>query len=144
MSPLTMTSAEREQFLADVHVGVLAIESGDGPPTVAPVWYQYEPGGDVLISTGDGSTKHRLLAAAGRASLCVQREELPYAYVTVDGPVTIAETSDEFRLGLAARYLGDEAAKQYLESVVDQVEVQVRLSPQRWRTTDYRKLGSTA
>jgi PPOX class probable F420-dependent enzyme len=143
MSALTMTTAERERFLAAVHVGILAIESGDGPPTVAPVWYRYEPGGDVLISTGAGSAKHRLLEAAGRASLCAQREQLPYAYVTVEGPVTFGEATAEFRRDLAVRYLGDELARRYFETVAEESEVQVRLAPQRWRTTDYGKLGPT-
>ena len=45
MTALSMSQAEREEFLADVHVGVLAVESADGPPTVTPVWYLYDAGG---------------------------------------------------------------------------------------------------
>jgi len=41
-----MNAAEREQFLAGVHVGVLGVAAGEerGPLTV-PVWYDYQPGG---------------------------------------------------------------------------------------------------
>ena len=102
-----MSRAEREAFLADVHVGVLAVESEDGPPTAAPVWYLYTPGGDVLISTDGSSTKCVLMAAAGRATLCVQRERRPYAYVSVDGPVSIEPSTEEFRLEMALRYLDE-------------------------------------
>jgi uncharacterized protein len=140
MTALTMSRTEREQFLAEVHVAVLAVESADGAPTIAPVWYLYEQGGDVLISTGATSTKRKLLEAAGRASLCAQREEAPYAYVTVEGPVAINDATQELRLALAVRYLGEELGRVYLESVADEADVEVRLTPQRWRTTDYGKL----
>jgi hypothetical protein len=49
----TMSRAEREQFLAGVHVGVLSVGSADGPRTLAvPVWYSYQPGGRVSVITG--------------------------------------------------------------------------------------------
>ena len=132
-----MSRSDREEFLADLHVGVLSIADDDGgPPLAAPVWYRYEPGGDVVISTGRTSDKARLLAAAGRATFCVQREELPYAFVTVEGPVAIGEADQEERVRLAERYLG-ELAPAYLEATRDEDSVIVRLTPERWRTQDY-------
>jgi PPOX class probable F420-dependent enzyme len=143
-SPLKMTRSEREQFLADVHIGVLAVEAPDGPPSVAPLWYEYEPGGDVLFTTDTDTIKHEILRTTGRASLCVQREGFTPAYVTVEGSVTIGETSVEQRTRIASRYLGDEMAKAYIESTRDTPTVQMRLTPQRWRTTDYAKLSGAA
>ena len=49
------------------------------------VWYSYEPGGEVRIITGRTSRKGKLLECAGRFSLCVQTETLPYKYVSVEG-----------------------------------------------------------
>ena len=47
----TMSRDEREAFLADLHVGVLAInDSGQGPLTI-PIWYDYQPGGELWILT---------------------------------------------------------------------------------------------
>ena len=135
MSSYAMNRAEREAFLADLHVGVLAI-ARDGAPLAGPVWYRYEPGGDVVISIGRESEKARLLAAAGRASLCAQREELPYAFVTVEGPVTISPGDQAERAGLAERYLG-ELATRYLDDTKGEETVIVRLTPERWRTRDY-------
>ena len=135
-----MSQTEREEFLAKVHVGVLAVESADGPPVVTPVWYLYEVGGDVLISTDTSTKKFTLLRAAGRATLCAQREELPYAYVTVDGPVTIEPSTEEFRLEMALRYVDEGFAKGYVESTAGEDHVMIRLSPRRWHTTDYGKL----
>lgn len=135
-----MTRAEREAFLAGLHVGVLVVERADGPPAAAPVWYAYEPGGAVELVTGLGSEKARLLEAAGRASLCAQREELPYAFVTVDGSVELDESDHERqRAAIARRYLGG-LADGYLESTSGERTVLVRLTPERWRTTDYGNL----
>ena len=58
---LQMSQEEREAFLAGVHVGVMSIERADGPPLTVPVWYDYEPGGDVVVIMGEESVKNRLL-----------------------------------------------------------------------------------
>ena len=43
----SMNRAEREEFLAGLHVGVLSVDGGDGtPPLTVPVWYTYQPGGE--------------------------------------------------------------------------------------------------
>lgn len=142
MGLLTMTESEREAFLADLHVGVLSVERPDGPPLTVPVWYRYTPGGAVEINTGPGSVKARLLQQAGRASLCAQREALPYAYVSVEGPVTFTASTDEDRLDIAVRYLGDEGGQAYMESTSDiDSSLLVQLTPERWFTSDYAKLG---
>ena len=43
---MKLTKEEREAFLADLHVCVLGVNHGDIPLAV-PIWYDYEPGGDV-------------------------------------------------------------------------------------------------
>jgi hypothetical protein len=142
MSELTMTVEEREAFLADVHVGVISIEvDGDAPVTV-PVWYSYEPGGSVGVITSPDSVKGRAIARAGRFSLCAQSEAVPYKYVSVDGPVTApAPVSPEERRALAHRYLGAELGDLYIEATGgdDTGDIVVRMTPERWRTTDYAK-----
>ena len=62
----TMTVAEREAFLTALHVGVIAIERQDGPPLTVPVWYSYEPGGDLTVLMDGDSLKGRLIERAGR------------------------------------------------------------------------------
>jgi PPOX class probable F420-dependent enzyme len=134
-----MTTAEREAFLADLHVGVLAVERSGAPPLLVPVWYRYEPGGVIELTTDASSVKGGLLAAAGRATLCVQREDPPYAYVTVDGPVTFGDASDEVRRDIAIRYLGPSMGAAYLASSPATDDTLVRLTPERWHTVDYTK-----
>ncbi len=49
---LSMTRAEREAFLADLHIGVISIADGEHGPLTCPVWYAYEPGGEIGLVTG--------------------------------------------------------------------------------------------
>ena len=98
-----MTTEEKQAFLADVHVGVLALnEPGRGPLTV-PVWYDYEPGGDLWFVTGKDSRKGRLMEPGKRISLCAQTEEAPYSYVMVEGAVTAIDAPEGELEPMAAR-----------------------------------------
>ncbi len=143
---LSMTKAEREAFLADVRVAVISVaEPGRGPLTV-PVWYRYQPGGDICFVTGGRSKKADLIRRAGRLSLCVQTETAPYQYVSVEGPVTIAEPDFERDIReVAHRYLGEQMGEMYLQMTAEEraeaANVLVRITPQRWLTVDYRKMS---
>ena len=138
-----MSKQERDDFLAALHVGVLAVERPDGPPLVAPVWYRYTAGGAVEFNTAGSSEKAQLLERAGHASLCAQREAFPYAYVTVDGPVEIEATDRATRVDIATRYLGTEMGTEYVDGSASD-DIVVRLRPARWRTTDYSKENLTS
>jgi PPOX class probable F420-dependent enzyme len=138
--PLNMSPAEREEFLAGVHVGVLSVASPDGGgPLAVPVWYTYRPGGTVNVSTGRGTRKARAIEAAGRFSLCAQDERPPYKYVTVEGPVTMEDATQAERLELARRYLGPEGADSYLAAVPGGTQVMIRMTPEHWLGVDYGK-----
>src|SRR5918996_5162748 len=84
-----MTEKERQEFLAEPRIGVLSVaRGGDRPPHTTPVWYAYEPGGEVIFFTGTQGRRSRkadLVREAGRLSLTVQRKDFPYGYVTVEG-----------------------------------------------------------
>jgi PPOX class probable F420-dependent enzyme len=137
---LTMTSEEREQFLAEVHVGVLSVASEHGVGTLAvPVWYSYRPGGLVSVITGGSTRKAAAIRAAGRFSLCAQDERPPYKYVTVEGPATLEEASHDERLALARRYLGREGGDAYVSAVPTGGQIVFRMTPERWLTADYSK-----
>ena len=41
---LAMSTAEREAFLADVHVAVISIPEPGRGGLVIPIWYDYAPG----------------------------------------------------------------------------------------------------
>ena len=141
---LKMTKPERETFLADLHVGVISIAEKDRGPLTAPIWYDYEPGGELWILTGRDSRKGRLLQEAGRFSLVAQTETPPYKYVSVEGPITSIKKADLERdeRPMAHRYLGQELGDGYIESTRGDGEVHnilVKLRPERWLTVDYAK-----
>ena len=63
---LTMTVAEREAFLAGLHVGIVSVDDPGRGPLSIPVWYAYEPGATVSIITGGQSVKAQRLRRAER------------------------------------------------------------------------------
>ena len=139
---LAMTKDEREAFLADLHVGIISIrEDGRGPLTV-PIWYSYQPGGEIGIITARASRKGKLLERARRFSLCAQTETPPYKYVSVEGPIVAVEAADleRHRRPLARRYLGVELGDRYIERTRGDVgSALFRMRPERWFTVDYAK-----
>ncbi|MEV0678122.1 pyridoxamine 5'-phosphate oxidase family protein [Actinosynnema sp. NPDC050436] len=134
-----MSAAQREEFLAEVHVGVIAIARPSGPPLTVPVWYSYEPGGDVTVQMGPESLKYRLLDAAREFSLAVQVETPPYRYVSVSGPVVAidSETPHENLLSMAQRYYDADLAADYLRQVENAPVATVHMRPERWYSGDY-------
>ncbi|UNO44077.1 pyridoxamine 5'-phosphate oxidase family protein [Streptomyces sp. MST-110588] len=164
-----MPSDERERFLAGLHVGVLGVPDTRGAspsapasapestpasappspprsPLLVPIWYRYEPGGEVVVQTARESIKARLIRQAGRFSLCVQDERAPYRYVSVEGPV-VQETDPADpaeRTALALRYLPEDEARAYLQGTADQLvqDVTFRMRPERWRSADFASFAA--
>jgi PPOX class probable F420-dependent enzyme len=141
---LAMSRSEREQFLAAQRVGIVSVvEPGRGPLTL-PIWYAYEPGGELRFLTGATSRKAALIRQAGRVSLCVQNETPPYQYVSVEGPVAIAEPDYERDVRpMAYRYLGEQLGDWYLQATAEERArgtILVRLKPEHWLSADYNKM----
>lgn len=137
---MALNREEREQFLAEPHVAALAVDAGAGrAPLTVPIWYQYEPGGDLWIMTGPDSRKNGLIRAAGRLTLMVDRLEPTIRYVSVEGPVlrTVPATLEDLR-EIAARYLPAGKVDGYVDFAWknhgEQVVVHVR--PERWVSSD--------
>jgi nitroimidazol reductase NimA-like FMN-containing flavoprotein (pyridoxamine 5'-phosphate oxidase superfamily) len=145
MASLAMTRAEREAFLAAVRVGVLALADGARGPLAVPVWYGYEPGGELWFVTDRDSRKGKLLVGLDRLSLCVQTETPPYKYVSVEGPITALEIANLERHTrvLAHRYLGKELGDRYVAQSGGESDrdgsIVVKMRPERWLTVDYGK-----
>ncbi len=142
---LSMSVEEREAFLAEVHIGIIGIpEEGRGPLAV-PIWYAYQPGGEILVLTERTSRKGRLLQQGVRISLCAQTETPPYKYVSVEGPIVEIAPADLERDArpMAHRYLGPDFGDRYIEATSGQSDrsdsVRVRMRPERWLTVDYAK-----
>lgn len=139
MGSLDMSEEDRQAFLADVHVAVLAIEREDRAPLAVPIWYSYELDGDVTILIGPASLKASLIEEAGRFSLCVQTEQVPYKYVMVEGPVVETSQCDveAHARPMARRYLGRELGDQYIEDGDDSTSICITMRPEVWYSADY-------
>ncbi len=142
---LRMTRDERETFLADLHVGVIAIADPDPAraPLTAPIWYDYDPAVGVWVLTGPTSRKGVALERAGRFSLVAQTEDLPYRYVSVEGPVVETRPADRERDSrpMARRYFGEKLGDAYVEGGSAEESLVYVMRPERWLTVDYGKLA---
>ncbi|MFI1409783.1 pyridoxamine 5'-phosphate oxidase family protein [Streptomyces sp. NPDC020707] len=140
---MALTREEREKFLAEPHIAALAVDAGPGrAPLTVPIWYQYEPGGDVWILTGLNSRKNELISAAGRFSLMVERVEPTIRYVSLEGAVVESTPATREQLHeISARYLPADKVDGYVDfSWKEHGEmVVVRMRPDRWLSSD---LGS--
>jgi hypothetical protein len=140
MTDSSLSVRDRELFLAEPHIAALSVSVGpDRGPFTLPIWYQYAPGGEAWVLTEAASRKARLIEAAGRFTLMVQRTLPTERYVSVEGPVTrmIPET-DELLREITERYLPPERVPAYLKFAKEELREQVviYLRPQRWLTAD--------
>jgi hypothetical protein len=137
-----MSSGERERFLSALHVGMISIPRARKGPLTVPIWYDYQPGGEVWAITDTDSIKGKLLTKASRISLCAQTETAPYQYVSVEGPFTTRPSTQEELLAMAVRYLGEEQGQAYAESSAGGGEgsIVVAIAPETWFSVDYNKI----
>ena len=140
MADASLSVGDRELFLAEPHIAALSVSAGpDRGPFTLPIWYQYAPGGEAWVLTEAASPKARLIEAAGRFTLMVQRTLPTERYVSVEGPVTrmIPET-DELLREITERYLPPERVPAYLKLAKTEFgeQVVIYLRPERWLTAD--------
>ena len=139
MAENDLSSRDRKAFLAQPHVAALSVAAGpDRGPFTVPIWYQYSPGGEAWVLTGADSRKARLIAAAGRFSLMVERVLPTVRYVSVEGPVTrTIPGTDALLREISERYLPADQVDGYLKfakTLGEQVAIYLR--PQRWLSGD--------
>lgn len=133
-----MSEPDRQKFLSEVRVGVIAVERPDRAPFAVPIWYAYQPGGEIVLWTTTGTVKEKVIRAAGRFSITVQDEQPPYRYVTAEGDVTAIESADaDEARAVAVRYLGDAAGAAFAEQNFNETSIVIRMQPKRWLSFDY-------
>ncbi len=134
-----MTDAETKEFLLDgTRTGKLAWVSQSGAPHVAPIWFILD-GDDIIFNTHSDSGKGKALKREGRASLVVDLEEPPYAFVKIDGTITLEDDLDIVRAvakEIGRRYMGPERAEEFGERNGVPGELVVRLTPTKITAMD--------
>ncbi|MEV0048321.1 pyridoxamine 5'-phosphate oxidase family protein [Nocardia rhamnosiphila] len=124
---------EKQQYLSEPHVGVLAVGRKDRAPVAMPIWYDYRPGGTVRVWTPRSSAKAHLIAAAGNFSFVVQDVQPPYKFVRAEGPVvSMTDATNDIVREIASRYVSDEEVSQYIEVNEQGGYVIIEMLPERF------------
>ncbi len=116
-----------------VRTGKLATVGVDGRPHVVPIWYDVDDDGTVVWNTGAATVKGRNLARTGRAALCVDDDQPPFAFVTLQGPVQLGSDLDDlayWATRIGGRYMGADAAEAFGARNAVPGELVVRLRPE--------------
>jgi PPOX class probable F420-dependent enzyme len=98
-----------------------------------PIWFVLDHG-DLVFNTGAETVKGRNLRRAGRAALCVDDERPPFAYVMVEGPVTLSDDVEAMlplSTAIGARYMGAGLGEEFGRRNAVPGELLVRLTPER-------------
>ncbi len=127
-----MTDDERAAFLRHpVRPAIAATTRGDGRPHAVPVWYDFDD--DVIVFTTHADTvKGRSLARDPRITLCVQDDQPPFSFVTVEGRAELVDDPALVRrwgTQIGGRYMGADRADEYGErnAVPGELLVRVRV-----------------
>ncbi len=125
-----LTPEQIAEFLQRPLVAVFVTLRANGSPHAIPIWYQFV-GGAFLVFTSSRFQRVKNLERDSRAGVTISTHDEPYMYMSVEGPVAITtEDVDETGLSIARRYIG-ERAEQFLENVLDENSVVLRLTPER-------------
>lgn len=134
-----MTPEETTAFLlTGTRTGKLAWVSQTGAPHVAPIWFILD-GDDVIFNTHEDSGKAKALTREGRASLVVDLEEPPYAFVKIDATVSFEDDLDRVKAvatEIGGRYMGADRAEEFGARNGVPGELVVRLTPTKVTALD--------
>ena len=134
-----------ERFVAAPRIAVLSYTKRDGTPAQAPIWYRYEDGRFVMV-TSKTSPKAKALARQGKACLTIQDEMPPYRAVIVDGTVSLDDAPLEGGITswLAVHYFGKFGGREYENMTREENRKtglsRIRLEPVRVRGFDNHRL----
>jgi len=127
-----MTDEEMKAFLSEgTRTGKLAWVSMNGAPHVAPVWFVLD-GDELIFNTHEDSGKAKALAREGRASLLVDLEAPPYAFVKIDATVSFEDDPERVKAvatSIGGRYMGADRAEEFGARNAVPGELIVRLTP---------------
>jgi PPOX class probable F420-dependent enzyme len=129
-----MTDQETLAFLAEgTRTGKVATTRADGRPHVAPIWFILDDD-DIVFMTGAETLKGRALRRDPRAAMAVDLEEPPYAFVLVEGTVSLSDDLAEMlplSIAIARRYVSADDAEDFGRRNAVEGELLVRLHPDR-------------
>lgn len=105
----------RDFLMVGTRTAKLATVRKDGRPHVVPVWFIID-GGDIVFNTGRTTVKGANIRRDGRVCICVDDEQPPFSFATIEGTTEISEEPSELlrvATGIARRYMGADKAEEY-------------------------------
>lgn len=130
-----LDETEWRAFVLDgTRTGKLATVRSDGAAHVTPIWFVFDDEGRIVFTTATTTVKGRNLRRDPRASLCVDDERPPFAFVRIDGEVTLDEDMEATRrwaTAIGGRYMGPDRAAEFGRRNAVEGEMLVRLTPTR-------------
>jgi PPOX class probable F420-dependent enzyme len=126
-----VNEAKKEALLSEPNIMVFSSVDARGRPHSTPVWYLYD-GGVMRVSVGKDEQKHKNVLRNPNVSLVIDRRKMPYYAIMIQGTAEIGPAlSEEDRLRLAVRYLGEEMGKRYTEMTRGQESVTLTVRPRK-------------
>ena len=128
---ITFTPEIRAFLLEATRTGKLATVRADGRPHIVPIWFLLD-GDTIVFATGEGSVKARNMRRDPRVCLCVDDEQPPFAFATVEGTATFSDNMQDLTIWatrIAGRYMGQQLAEQYGRRNAVPGELLVRITP---------------
>jgi len=132
-----MEKMSREEYLDFLQSGTrtahIATVNSDWSPHVVPVWFDLD--GDVIVfSTGGDSIKAKNFRRDARVCISVDDPVPPYAFVKIEGNITISEDPGEmlyWTTRIGGRYMGKENAEIYGRRNAVEGEILIRVLPEK-------------
>jgi len=138
---MPLSDAQRESFLREPRVAVLATVGVNGAPHAVPVWYEYD-GGRFYIISGSRAAKVGNVRRGSRASLCIDDRTAPYKAVVVWGKAAVSDNGvRDMAYRIAQRYLGPEEGAKEAETWLVEPSVIIEVTPERVTSWDYGQEG---
>jgi PPOX class probable F420-dependent enzyme len=129
-----MNAEQLREFLSrGTRTAKLATTMRDGSPHVMPVWFVLE-GDQLVFNTHTNTVKGRNLRRDARASILVDDEHPPFAFVHMRGRVALSEDPDDLlwtATEIAGRYMGVDRAVEFGARNAVPGELVVRFTPER-------------
>lgn len=121
----------RAFLLSKARTAKVAVVRKDGRPHVTPVWFDLD-GDTVVFTTWHTSIKGAALRRNQRVCICVDEDQRPFSFVTLDGLAAISTEPGDLRYWagrIGARYMGADTAGKYAGQNGVAGELLVRVTP---------------
>lgn len=101
MAPVELNSEVRALLTEGQRIGKLATTRKNGNPWIQPLWFILD-GAQIRVVVTSSSITAKSLRRTGRATLCVDDEELPYRFVVLECRATVDDSQEAARCSLTA------------------------------------------